>query len=242
MRWCRRCKPYRRYSGEHRAPGPVSGSHSRPQSAAEEFPRHRTGAQRGRLQPAVRGSRHRLSEGRRWRGYGRELPGCGLCDFQGVGLADDGSHQGKDGRRGEGALRALSADDHGTRRSTYRRSRQAERAGRRASISDPGEMRQPGVAHAALGGRRAGRCRVDGMKQLPVVQPSSEARPAADSADQKTVAMVNDAERSAALKPQIVKAISAVYDPEIPVNIYDLGLIYDIIVEASSAVGVRMTL
>ena len=80
------------------------------------------------------------------------------------------------------------------------------------------------------------------MKQLPVVQPSSEARPAADSADQKTVAMVNDAERSAALKPQIVKAISAVYDPEIPVNIYDLGLIYDIIVEASSAVGVRMTL
>jgi len=79
------------------------------------------------------------------------------------------------------------------------------------------------------------------MKQLPVVQPSAEA-PAANSADQKTMAMVNDSERSAALKPQIVKAISAVYDPEIPVNIYDLGLIYDIIVEASSAVGVRMTL
>ena len=80
------------------------------------------------------------------------------------------------------------------------------------------------------------------MKQLPVVQPSSAARPVANSADQTTAAMVNDAERSAALKPQIVKAISAVYDPEIPVNIYDLGLIYDIIVEASSAVGVRMTL
>ena len=80
------------------------------------------------------------------------------------------------------------------------------------------------------------------MKQLPVVQPSSEAHPSANNADQKTVAMVNDAERSAALKPQIVKAISAVYDPEIPVNIYDLGLIYDIIVESSSAVGVRMTL
>jgi FeS assembly SUF system protein len=80
------------------------------------------------------------------------------------------------------------------------------------------------------------------MKPLPVVQPSAEAPPAANSADQKTTAMVNDSERSAALKPQIVKAISAVYDPEIPVNIYDLGLIYDIIVEASSAVGVRMTL
>jgi FeS assembly SUF system protein len=54
--------------------------------------------------------------------------------------------------------------------------------------------------------------------------------------------MVNDPDRSAALKPQIVKAISAVFDPEIPVNIYDLGLIYDIIVDASSAVGIRMTL
>lgn len=80
------------------------------------------------------------------------------------------------------------------------------------------------------------------MKQLPVVQPSSEVRPTTNSADLQTGAMVNDANRSAALKPQIVKAISAVYDPEIPVNIYDLGLIYDIVVDASSVVGIRMTL
>ena len=44
------------------------------------------------------------------------------------------------------------------------------------------------------------------------------------------------------LKPQIVDAISTVYDPEIPVNIYELGLIYDIIVDSSGAVGIRMTL
>ena len=80
------------------------------------------------------------------------------------------------------------------------------------------------------------------MTQLPVVQPSSEERPQTDSAALQTAAMVNDADRSAALRPQIVKAVSAVYDPEIPVNIYDLGLIYDIIVDASSAVGIRMTL
>ena len=42
--------------------------------------------------------------------------------------------------------------------------------------------------------------------------------------------------------PQIVRALSTVFDPEIPVNIYDLGLIYDIIVDAASAVGIRMTL
>lgn len=54
--------------------------------------------------------------------------------------------------------------------------------------------------------------------------------------------MVSDPERSAALTPQIVKALSTVFDPEIPVNIYDLGLIYEVIVDASSAVGIRMTL
>ena len=54
--------------------------------------------------------------------------------------------------------------------------------------------------------------------------------------------MVNDPERNDVLRPAIVKAVSAVFDPEIPVNIYELGLIYDIIVDASNAVGIRMTL
>jgi hypothetical protein len=44
------------------------------------------------------------------------------------------------------------------------------------------------------------------------------------------------------LKPQIVEAISTVFDPEIPVNIYELGLIYDVIVDASGVAGVQMTL
>jgi len=42
--------------------------------------------------------------------------------------------------------------------------------------------------------------------------------------------------------PPIVKALSKVFDPEIPVNIYDLGLIYEVIVDTSSHVGIRMTL
>src|SRR5437762_6867999 len=54
--------------------------------------------------------------------------------------------------------------------------------------------------------------------------------------------MVPDPERTAAVKPRIVEALSTVFDPEIPVNIYELGLIYDIIVDASSTVGIRMTL
>ena len=54
--------------------------------------------------------------------------------------------------------------------------------------------------------------------------------------------MVDDPDRNAALKPEIVKALQKVFDPEIPVNIYDMGLIYDIIVDSSNAVGIRMTL
>lgn len=44
------------------------------------------------------------------------------------------------------------------------------------------------------------------------------------------------------LKPKLIEALSTVYDPEIPVNIYEMGLIYDIDVDAQGLVGVRMTL
>ena len=45
-----------------------------------------------------------------------------------------------------------------------------------------------------------------------------------------------------AMQPQIVEVLSTIFDPEIPVNIYELGLIYEIAVDADHAVGVRMTL
>ena len=81
------------------------------------------------------------------------------------------------------------------------------------------------------------------MSELPVIpaQPLPEAAPAGGT-PLETAGMVHDPERGAALQPELIKALSTVYDPEIPVNIYELGLIYDIIVEASNAVGIRMTL
>jgi FeS assembly SUF system protein len=51
-----------------------------------------------------------------------------------------------------------------------------------------------------------------------------------------------DDARTSALTPSIVEAISTVFDPEIPVNIYELGLIYKIEADADSRVKVEMTL
>ena len=44
------------------------------------------------------------------------------------------------------------------------------------------------------------------------------------------------------LEEMIVDALRTVYDPEIPVNIYDLGLIYDLRVDEVGKVGIKMTL
>ena len=44
------------------------------------------------------------------------------------------------------------------------------------------------------------------------------------------------------LKPKIVEQLSTVFDPEIPVNIYELGLIYDVVVDAQGLAVIRMTL
>lgn len=47
---------------------------------------------------------------------------------------------------------------------------------------------------------------------------------------------------SEALKSDVIAAIRECYDPEIPVNIYDLGLIYDVHVSETSKVDLVMTL
>jgi FeS assembly SUF system protein len=51
-----------------------------------------------------------------------------------------------------------------------------------------------------------------------------------------------DPVRTLGMQSQIVEALSTIFDPEIPVNIYELGLIYEIAVDRDAAVGVRMTL
>ena len=43
-------------------------------------------------------------------------------------------------------------------------------------------------------------------------------------------------------KEQIIEEIRKIYDPELPVNIYELGLIYDIKVNKDNKVDIEMTL
>lgn len=47
---------------------------------------------------------------------------------------------------------------------------------------------------------------------------------------------------NAELKQRIVEAIKTVYDPEIPVDVYELGLIYEINIYPVNNVYIRMTL
>lgn len=44
------------------------------------------------------------------------------------------------------------------------------------------------------------------------------------------------------IEESIVEALKTVYDPEIPVNIYEMGLIYDLNVEPGGQVQIKMTL
>ena len=47
---------------------------------------------------------------------------------------------------------------------------------------------------------------------------------------------------TAPLESAIVQALHKVFDPEIPVNIYELGLIYDIAIQEGGKVAIKMTL
>ena len=77
------------------------------------------------------------------------------------------------------------------------------------------------------------------MKPLPMMP---QAPPETPQSTTNTAGLVPDAEKTAALKEKIIDAIRAVYDPEIPVNIVEMGLIYDVFVDAGGVAAIQMTL
>lgn len=55
------------------------------------------------------------------------------------------------------------------------------------------------------------------------------------------VLTAEDAKALAPLYTDVIKALKQVYDPEIPVNIYDLGLIYELVINKEHDVAIKMT-
>lgn len=76
------------------------------------------------------------------------------------------------------------------------------------------------------------------MKTLPMMPPETVPTPEATP----PTPLVADPQNTEALRPAIMQAISTVFDPEIPVNIWELGLIYEIAVDAGNAARITMTL
>jgi FeS assembly SUF system protein len=78
----------------------------------------------------------------------------------------------------------------------------------------------------------------DGFDTSALVEPA----PAPAASGNGVAPLVPDPMATLELKPRVIEALITVYDPEIPVNIYELGLIYDVLIGADRRVLVKMTL
>src|SRR5437660_12643175 len=77
------------------------------------------------------------------------------------------------------------------------------------------------------------------MKLMPMIP---QEQPPTPDAGHETDALVADPVKTGELQPAIQAALKKVYDPEIPVDIWELGLIYDVFVTADGVAAIRMTL
>ena len=58
----------------------------------------------------------------------------------------------------------------------------------------------------------------------------------------ETTGLIADPAKTDLLRDEIQRALKTVFDPEIPVDIWELGLIYDVFVTAEGVAAIRMTL
>ena len=67
-------------------------------------------------------------------------------------------------------------------------------------------------------------------------------QPLAPDATHDTDGLVADPAKTGELRESLEQALKTVYDPEIPVDIWELGLIYDLFVTAEGVAAIKMTL
>jgi FeS assembly SUF system protein len=80
------------------------------------------------------------------------------------------------------------------------------------------------------------------VKELEQDRPETAATTAAEVAAPAMQASALSPEEDERLRADIVAALKTVYDPEIPADIYELGLIYGIDIDGERNVAIAMTL
>ncbi len=90
---------------------------------------------------------------------------------------------------------------------------------------------------------------IETEQQQPVTVATAESKPDTPQATAPVEAVADAAASSALpedederLRGEIVAALKTVYDPEIPADIYELGLIYEVAIDADRNVAIAMTL
>ena len=103
----------------------------------------------------------------------------------------------------------------------------------REGVSDANQVRDPGLAYSA--------CRTQGRRRHSE-HGIVEGRAMSKLTDWLDQVQSGDPVEPERVRENIVAALREIYDPEIPVNIYDLGLIYKVDVDAAGVAEVEMTL
>ncbi|HWE02207.1 MAG TPA: SUF system Fe-S cluster assembly protein [Tepidisphaeraceae bacterium] len=78
--------------------------------------------------------------------------------------------------------------------------------------------------------------------KAPPANPPAAAKVRDDAPASDTAPLSSDRLDRKLLEGKVIQALREIYDPEIPVNIYELGLIYEIKVNADDTVNIKMTL
>ena len=81
---------------------------------------------------------------------------------------------------------------------------------------------------------------LDGVNNIPAPPPPAE-KPLDETGEQPVEDEPQGPIDTKAVEEQIVEAIRKIFDPEIPINIYELGLIYEVKVEETGHAFVKMT-
>lgn len=135
---------------------------------------------------------------------------------------------------------------------SFLKEKEKEAAAAAASAAQPAESTGPSAAmpaaHDSTMATAATAATAHGAS-TPFVPPAAwdtsalgASQTAASDGNEKPAIGPLDRDNTAEMQQAIIDTIKTVYDPEIPVDIYELGLIYEISVDAEKRVLIQMTL